>query len=94
LRKQADPLLLIVIDAAGMPTLTDLCVSFVFVTGKVLSMFIATAQRNGRSVLMWVVDEDSGVLIEQETTADLPANTQFLSPRLFKQWGNGSSGRS
>lgn len=32
---------------------------------------------------MRVVDEISGALSEQEVTADLPAYTQFLSPRLF-----------
>ena len=31
---------------------------------------------------MRVVEEVSGSVFEQETTADLPANTQFLSPRL------------
>jgi hypothetical protein len=30
-----------------------------------------------------VVDEVSGAVVEQAITADLPANTQFLSPRLF-----------
>lgn len=32
---------------------------------------------------MQVVDEISGALFEQEVTADLPANTESLSPRLF-----------
>ena len=30
-----------------------------------------------------MVDKVSGAVFEQETTVDLPANTQFLSPRLF-----------
>ena len=30
-----------------------------------------------------MVDEVSGAVSEQEITADLPANTQFLSPPLF-----------
>ncbi|MGC9449761.1 hypothetical protein [Cereibacter johrii] len=34
-----------------------------------------------------VVDEVSGAVFEQEITADLPANTQFLSPRLFMNNG-------
>jgi hypothetical protein len=34
-----------------------------------------------------VVDEVSGAVFEQEVTADLPAATQFLSPRLFKNKG-------
>jgi len=33
------------------------------------------------------VDEVSGAVFEQEITADLPANTQFLSPRLFMNNG-------
>ena len=34
-----------------------------------------------------VVDEVSGAVFEQEVTADLPAATQFLSPRLFLNTG-------
>jgi hypothetical protein len=30
-----------------------------------------------------VVDEVSGAVFEKEIIADLPFNTQFLSPRLF-----------
>jgi hypothetical protein len=29
------------------------------------------------------VNEVTGAVFEQEITADLPANTQFLSPRLY-----------
>lgn len=38
---------------------------------------------------MWVraVNEVSGAVFEQEITADLPAATQFLSPRLFLNTG-------
>ena len=36
---------------------------------------------------MRVVDEVSGAVFEQEITADLPATTQFLSPRLFMSTG-------
>lgn len=36
---------------------------------------------------MRVVDEVSGAVFEQEITADLPAATQFLSPRLFLNTG-------
>lgn len=32
---------------------------------------------------MRVVDEVLSAVFEQEITSDLPANTQFLSPRLF-----------
>jgi hypothetical protein len=33
------------------------------------------------------VNEVSGAVFEQEITADLPAATQFLSPRLFLNTG-------
>ena len=36
---------------------------------------------------MRVVDEVLGAVFEQEITADPPANTQFLSPRLFMNNG-------
>jgi hypothetical protein len=41
----------------------------------------------GSSVWVCVVDEVSGAIFEQEITADLPAATQFLSPRLFMNTG-------
>jgi len=68
--------------AYAAPTLTDLGASFAIATGGVLALFIA-APPNGSSVWVRVVDEVSGTVFEQEITADLPANTQFLSPRLF-----------
>nr|WP_242070275.1 hypothetical protein [Tabrizicola soli] len=69
-------------DDTGSPTLTDMGASFAIATGGVLTLFIA-APPNGSSVWVRVVDEVSGAVFEQETTADLPATTQFLSPRLF-----------
>ena len=51
-----------------------------------LTLFIA-APPNGSSVWVRVVDEVSGAIFEQEVTADLPAATQFLSPRLFLNTG-------
>ena len=51
-------------------------------TGGVLTLFIESPL-NGSSVWVRVVDEVSGAVFEQEIAADLPANTQFLSPRLF-----------
>ncbi len=50
------------------------------------TLFIA-APPNGSSVWVRVVDEVSGAVFEQEITADLPANTQFLSPRLYLTTG-------
>jgi hypothetical protein len=55
-------------------------------TGGVLSLFIAAAP-NGSLVWARVVDEVSGAVFEQEISADLPASTQFLSPRLFMNTG-------
>ncbi len=56
--------------------------SFTITTGGVLTLFIA-APPNGSSDWVRVLDELSGAVFEQEITADLPTNTQFLSPRLF-----------
>jgi hypothetical protein len=73
-------------DGTGAPTLTDMGASFAIATGGVLTLFIA-APPNGSSVWVRVVDEVSGAVFEQEITTDLPANTQFLSPRLFMNNG-------
>jgi hypothetical protein len=73
-------------DSSGAPTLTDMGASFAIATGGVLPLYIA-APPNGGSVWVRVVDEVSGAVLEQEITADLPANTQFLSPRLFMNNG-------
>ncbi len=73
-------------DGTGAPTLTDMGASFAIATGGVLTLFIA-APPNGSSVWVRVVDEVSGAVYEQEITTDLPANTQFLSPRLFMNNG-------
>ena len=55
---------------------------FAIATCGILSLYIA-APPNGSSVCVRAVDEVSGAVFEQEITADLPANTQFLSPRFF-----------
>lgn len=73
-------------DGTGAPTLTDMGTSFAIATGGVLTLFIA-APPNGTSVWVRVVDEVSGAVFEQELTADLPASTQFLSPRLYMNNG-------
>jgi len=73
-------------DGAGAPTLTDMGASFGIATGGVLTLFIA-APPNGSSVGVRMVDEVSGAVFEQEIIADLLANTQFLSPRLFMNNG-------
>ena len=68
------------------PTPTDMGASFGISTGGVLTLFIS-APPNGSSVWVRVVDESSGAVFEQEITADLPANAQFLPPRLFMNNG-------
>ena len=73
-------------DGTGAPTLTDVGASFTITTGGVLTLYIA-APPNGSSVWVRVVDEVAGAIFEQEITADLPAATQFLSPRLFMNTG-------
>ena len=74
-------------DATGAPTLTDLGASFpVASLTNVLTLFIA-APPNGASVWVRVVDEVSGAVFELEISADLPAATQFLSPRLYMNNG-------
>jgi hypothetical protein len=59
---------------------------FAIATGGMLTLFIS-APPNGSSVWMRVVDEVTGAVFEQKMTADLPAATQFLSPRLFRKTG-------
>jgi hypothetical protein len=73
-------------DGTGAPTLSDMGASFAIATGGVLTLFIA-APPNAGSVWVRVVDEVSSAVFEQEITADLPAATQFLSPRLFMNNG-------
>jgi hypothetical protein len=52
----------------------------------VLKLYIA-APPNGRAVWVRVLDDVSVAIFEQAITADLPAATQFLSPRLFLNTG-------
>jgi hypothetical protein len=73
-------------DGTGAPTLTDMCASFAIATGGVLTVYVAAAP-NAASVWVRVVNEVSGAVFEAEITADLPANTQFLSPRLYLNTG-------
>jgi hypothetical protein len=60
---------------------------FQYLDGWALTLLIATPT-NGNSVWVRVVDEVSGAVFEQEITADLPANREFLSPRLFLNNGS------
>jgi hypothetical protein len=73
-------------DGTGAPTLTDLGASFAIATGGVLTLYVAAAP-NAASVWVRLVNEVSGAVFEAEITADLPATTQFLSPRLYLNTG-------
>jgi hypothetical protein len=73
-------------DGTGAPTLTDLGASFAIATSGVLTLYVAAAP-NAASVWVRLVNEVSGAVFEAEITADLPANTQFLSPRLYLNTG-------
>ena len=73
-------------DGTGAPTLSDMGAPFAIALGGVLTLFIA-APPNGSSVWVRAVNEVTGAVFEQEITTDLPANTQFLSPRLFLNTG-------
>ena len=73
-------------DGTGAPTLTDLGAGFAIATGGVLTLFIAAAP-NAASVWVRAVNEITGAVYEREITTDLPANTQFLSPRLYLNTG-------
>ena len=59
---------------------------FVIALSGVLTLFIA-APPNGSSIWVRGANEVTGAVFEQEITADLPTNTQFLSPRLFMNNG-------
>ncbi len=69
-------------DCTGAPTLTDMGANFGISTARALTLFIAVPP-NGRSVWVRVVDEVLGAVFEQEITADLPSNAQFLSRRFI-----------
>jgi len=73
-------------DGTGAPTLTDMGASFAVATGGVLSLFVAAAP-NAASVWVRAVNEVTGAIFEQEITTDLPATTQFLSPRFYMNTG-------
>jgi hypothetical protein len=73
-------------DGNGAPTLTDLGAVFPVTTDRVLTLLIS-AEPNGSSVWVRVVDEVSGDIFEQQITTDLPAVTQFLGPRLYMNNG-------
>jgi hypothetical protein len=68
-------------DGAGAPTLVDLGAGFPM-GAYPITLFLWAAP-NGSSVWARVVHEETGAVFEQEIAADLPANTQFLAPRLF-----------
>ncbi len=74
------------LDGTSAPTLAAIFESLSIAADEVLKIFIA-AKPNGRSLCVRVVYEVSGVVFDREISADFPANTQFLSPRLFMNNG-------
>ena len=54
---------------------------FAIAACRVLTQFIA-APPNGNSVWVRAVKDELGAVFQEEIAADLPANTQFLSPGL------------
>jgi hypothetical protein len=60
--------------------------SFAIAPSGMLTLLIV-ARWNGNSIFVRVVDEVSDSILEYEIIADLPANTQFLSPQLFTNNG-------
>ncbi len=73
-------------DASGAPTLINASSTFTLATDAVITLTIAAAPNAG-SVWVRIVDEPSGTVFERELTTDLPASTQFLSPRLYMNNG-------
>ncbi len=73
-------------DASGAPTLINASATFALATDAVVTLIVA-ASPNAGSVWVRIVDEPSGTVFERELTTDLPANTQFLSPRLYMNNG-------
>jgi len=73
-------------DGTGAPTLTDIGAGFAIATGGVLTLYIAAAPNAG-SVWVRVMNEVTAAVFEQEVTTDLPATTQFLSPRFCMNTG-------
>ena len=69
-------------DASGAPTLINANSAFTLSTDAVVTLIIEAAPNAG-SVWVRIVDEPSGAVFERELTSDLPATTQFLSPRLY-----------
>lgn len=75
-------------DGTGAPTLIDLGAGFpVASTTNVVTLYIAAAP-NGTEVGLRVVEEVSGAVAEATITSDLPAATQFLSPRNYLKNGS------
>ena len=69
-------------DGSGAPTLINASSAFALATDAVVTLIVAAAP-NASSVWVRFVDEATGAVFERELTTDLPANTQFLSPRLY-----------
>ena len=78
-------------DGSGAPTLINSSATFALATDAPITLIVAAAPNAG-SVWVRIVDEPSGTVFERELTTDLPANTQFLSPRLYMNNGATAAG--
>ncbi len=75
-------------DASGAPTLIDLGAEFAVANANsVLSLYIAAAA-NSADVGLRVVEEVSGAVVDTTLSTDLPAPSQFLSPRNYMNNGS------
>lgn len=73
-------------DGSSAPTLINASSTFSLSTDAVVTLIVAAAPNAG-SVWVRIIDEPSGTVFERELTSDLPATTQFLSPRLYMNNG-------
>ncbi len=74
-------------DGTGAPTLTDMGAPFAIAHGRRADPVHRRRRRTAvRSGCGWS-KRSAGAVFEQEITADLPAATQFLSPRLYLNTG-------
>lgn len=75
-------------DGAGAATRIDLGANFPTNNPAVLYTMLIHADPNAADVSYWIQREDTGDIATGTVAADLPANTQFLNPKLYMNNGN------
>lgn len=74
-------------DASGVATRTDLGANFPSVsTAALYSMFIFCRANDDR-IRYRIVREDTGDILDGESTTDIPTNTTFMTPHLYMNNG-------